>query len=468
MSALAIELNDAGVIVLDEAHCAEEATPPSPGIALLDGERLVTGLSAMRRSRLKPRFVHSRFWDELDTQPLPRPFPRNMSRADLAHAHLEAIWKPVASGVDAVVLAVPGFHADRELGLLLGIARACSIPVCAMIDSAVAASAIGFSGEKLVHLDLHLHRAVATKLRRTSVLARGRVEWSDGVGLLALHDGWARLIAEIFVRETRFDPFHLAESEQALYLHLPRWLEELCHRSSTVIRLETGGKERFIELAREHVVRWAAPYYELIGRLLNSQKSPDGPTTVLLSHRLAGLPGLEERLSGDSGAQWIRLPAMAAASGALRHRERIRSVQEDEAITFVTQLPVEDPIGVESPAGEAASSVVARPVPTHILYDAVAHPITVEPFHFGVGVPEHEPGINLAGAAAGVSRLHCRIYRRDDQVWVEDLSTYGTFVNGRRVNGKLHLSTGDRLRFGSSGIEVQLIAVVGSHGASRD
>jgi pSer/pThr/pTyr-binding forkhead associated (FHA) protein len=41
---------------------------------------------------------------------------------------------------------------------------------------------------------------------------------------------------------------------------------------------------------------------------------------------------------------------------------------------------------------------------------------------------------------------------------VEDLSTWGTFVNGERVSGRAVLAPGDRVRVGSPGVELLLIA----------
>jgi pSer/pThr/pTyr-binding forkhead associated (FHA) protein len=44
-------------------------------------------------------------------------------------------------------------------------------------------------------------------------------------------------------------------------------------------------------------------------------------------------------------------------------------------------------------------------------------------------------------------------------VIVEDHSTYGTFLNGSRLEGRASLAAGDRLRLGTPGIVLQLIAV---------
>ena len=42
---------------------------------------------------------------------------------------------------------------------------------------------------------------------------------------------------------------------------------------------------------------------------------------------------------------------------------------------------------------------------------------------------------------------------------VEDHSSTGTFVNGERVSARAVLRAGDRLRLGSPGVELLLIAV---------
>jgi len=50
-----------------------------------------------------------------------------------------------------------------------------------------------------------------------------------------------------------------------------------------------------------------------------------------------------------------------------------------------------------------------------------------------------------------VSRYHCWLSRRDDQVLVEDLaSANGTFVNDERVREPRALRPGDRLRVGDT------------------
>jgi pSer/pThr/pTyr-binding forkhead associated (FHA) protein len=55
-----------------------------------------------------------------------------------------------------------------------------------------------------------------------------------------------------------------------------------------------------------------------------------------------------------------------------------------------------------------------------------------------------------------VSTVHARLYRRGDDVFVEDLgSRNGTFVNGERIESPTKLRRGDRVQFGETVGEVQ-------------
>jgi hypothetical protein len=53
------------------------------------------------------------------------------------------------------------------------------------------------------------------------------------------------------------------------------------------------------------------------------------------------------------------------------------------------------------------------------------------------------------------STLHARLFRRNDQLWVEDLgSTNGTYVNSERIAKAVRLGKGDMLQVGSTVFEV--------------
>lgn len=55
-----------------------------------------------------------------------------------------------------------------------------------------------------------------------------------------------------------------------------------------------------------------------------------------------------------------------------------------------------------------------------------------------------------------VSQLHARVFRRDGQLFVEDLgSTNGTFLNRKKVSAAAAIRKGDRLQIGKTVMELQ-------------
>lgn len=485
MLTVAIDFNDAGLTAL--ADSASPKSPPrlleeaSPGYALLDDDRLMTGSDAQSRARLNPRWVHNRFWDELDTEPLPRPFPRNLSRADLAHAHLTDVWRRIATAcpdVDNVIFTLPGSCSEERLALVLGIARACEIPVRGLIDSGLAAALHALEGDadaeirgrsgqqpaRLLHLDMHLHRTVLTELELGGALARQRLAVDQSVGLAGLNDVWARRIAELFVMHTRFDPLHAAGTEQSLYRILPVWLTSVRRNGDARLVIEGGGKEHTVELPGEALVSAAAVQYDSVVRLVRSLLPAEEPATLFLSHRIARLPGLEPRLRLDNPDLGIvHLPVAAAAAGALANKGHVLTLED--ALPFVVRIELGAAQSDNKDTETARSAGYGSMSATHVLHQGVAHPVIDDPFLLGVALPSGSSGLQLASDATGVAATHCALHWESSRLVVEDRSDTGTFINDVRVVGRAPVDTGDRLRLGAE-LELQLIAVSNDHGTS--
>ena len=65
------------------------------------------------------------------------------------------------------------------------------------------------------------------------------------------------------------------------------------------------------------------------------------------------------------------------------------------------------------------------------------------------------PGCGVALPDGTVSQLHARVFRRDGQLYVEDLgSTNGTWVNRVRVSAPVPVRRGDHLQVGATVLEV--------------
>jgi hypothetical protein len=341
---LAIALNDAGVALASGRSLLVE----SPGYAIVEDGGFLVGEPARRHSKINPRLVHNRFWDGLSTEALARPAPQATLVADLAAAHLAHLWDRRPDDTEGAIFVVPGTYSQQQLGLLLGIAEERRVPVRGLMDAALACCHQPCSSGALLHLDLHLHRAVLTVLEQGTRLHRAAVTSTEAVGLVSLYETWAKLVAKQFVRESRFDPLHGGETEQEMHDRLPNWLRNLVEQSSTLVEMRASdGRVHAIELARDAIVAAAGDAYEDIARLLTDRVS-QGPGSLLLSHRLCALPGCVQRLGDLADLQIVPLAPGAAALGALRHAAHLSNGPPN---TLTLSLPWRAKPELRPPAG---------------------------------------------------------------------------------------------------------------------
>jgi len=456
MSVLVIELNDSGILVGDAEHCRDAG----PGYAMLDPEGLKIGEAAQRESRLRPRQMHNRFWLELDAGSLPVPSAHAATCADLACAQLRSLWQSYGGDrVEAVIFAVPGFYSRDALGLLLGIAQATDIPARGLVDTAVAASGAPLADRRLVHLDCHLHASLLTELSGVERLSRGEIHFVEAAGLAGLSERWIKTVAEAFVRQTRFDPLHNAKTEQKLFDSVPDWVGRLEADNELEVAIEHQGRTVSAKVAGRQMLEAAESFYERLVRLVESARRARGPLTVQLSHRLALLPGLVARLGDIEQTEVVTLPESAVVRGALARSAQI--LTSAEAVHYVTTLDqtaaaeVLDAAALPQPRDDQPRPPRSRP--THLLNGAIAFPLGEDPLTVGTAPPSDARGVKPNGPPEGISRRHCSVYVRGDDVILDDHSRYGTFLNERRVEGQTTLRVGDVVRVGSPGSRLLLI-----------
>lgn len=445
MSTIGIEVVDAAVtVVRDGVRLAA-----SPGVAVLDPAALVVGERAAAAARLRPVLAADRFWSDLAQESFAGGSERGPSHADLAYAHLTAIWQAVGTPDDIAVFAVPGSMRLHQLGLLLGIARRIGIAVGGAVDAGVAACVPLAARAAVMHLDVQLHQTVLTRLEGTSVLRRRQVEIAPRAGIKVMYAAWAQLVSEAMVRRTRFDPLHQAATEQQLYDRLPGWLEALRAAESLDVTVDTEGGSFGATLRREQFSFAAEAWYAQITELVRAGHRADEPATLALSSRAALLPMLAERLATLPRVELQVLADTAAAESAAARMDEIGPA---EPPVLVTALPRRNETPV--PVRRRKAAVPA----THAVFEGRAHAIEGEPLVVGAGSGDGRR-IALAGPGEGISRLHCTLTRRDGHSLVRDHSRYGTFVNGERVEGEAELGAGDRLRVGTPGVVIELVAV---------
>lgn len=454
---LALEINDAGLVLARDGELLAE----EPGCAMLDGREAETGAAAMRRARLKPLYAEMRYWQDLGTAPLARPMPAAATNAEVAYAQLATLAGGLPAADRRLLIAVPAWYTRDQLAVLLGVCGEAGFETVGLVDAGLAAAALEPAPESLLHLELTLHRAVLTVLDHGGELRRTRYELLPQHGWLALQQAWLDLIAAAFVRKTRFDPLHEAANEQRLWDGLPGWLATLEREPAVTLEQQAGGVTHAVELLREDFAATATRIYDGLAQALQRARPAGGPLYLRLSHRLATLPGFGERLAELRDCEVTRLPRGAAALGALAYERTLQ--REPGAVVLVQRLPVPLRAGPSRAATSPALAVPLAHRPTHVVLDSRAWSIRREPLTIGSAVPAGLRALAVA-AGPGISRQHCTLVRDDDGAWLEDLSTYGTLVNGERVRGRVPLRAGDRLRIGSPGVECELVRVVDDDG----
>jgi FHA domain len=462
---LALELNDARLLLAtDDAASAGEHAPhivaSAPGIACITTAGVLVGVAAAAQARLQPQRIHSRHWRELSTAPLGRAPRPELCAADLAFEQLRALRAECgkdSSDDSRWLIAVPAGYSRGQLGLLLGVATEAGATEIGLVDAALAACALARMPRHVLHLELQRHCAILTAIEQTEGGAsRARYEIDEHCGAQRLEQLCLDSVAAQFVRQTRFDPLHQARSEQLLADAVPRLLGALLAADTAPMSLEGGGVLLTVELTR---AQWLAAAEGVYGALLQllQRARPAGQTVELrVGARAQAFPGLVERLQTLKSCVLTLLPEGAAAYGALLHATAIFRGGEPALVCVLPLAHLSDegePAAVAAPPSTHATA-------THLLHSGRAWPLSTAPLTIGTQVPAEVRALLLPAGTPGISRVHCRVQVQDGVVLVEDLSTFGSFINEERVHGSATLQRGDRLRLGTPGLILDAIEVV--------
>ncbi len=435
MSVALLDINDSNL------QLWQDGTPlRSPGYALLNGDHYLFGNPARAAARLRPREINTRFWWQLNTEPLLPALGPARHCADLAHAHLQDIHRQ-ASTVTELILAVPGSMQRDQLALLLGIVQESPFTAVGLVNRSVAlGSAFACSG-RLFHLEIQLHQGVITELRQidgqTELL---RTTPLPGCGLLQLQERLIEPIATAFIRQTRFDPRRKAETEQLLYDTLPDALRAL--QNGTESNLEIGGYQARIERAELHKAgeRLFSALAEAMGSSQKGDRLVVDPIATLL-------PGLTKQLPACEVAA-----ANALWQSVSQHRDLL--VQREQALNFVTALPcLEAAPAAEQTAPAAEQTETSASVGGHAEAAAqvpVGSATDREPDSRGqtATAPTHLLCAASARplAAAGTELIEgCEVSREDQRWLLRGARASAVMVNGAPYRSGQALGAGDQL-----------------------
>lgn len=351
---LVLELNDAALSL----HQDDRILYQQMAIAYLDGDTLAFGDAALRNARRHPQKTHQQYLAHLNAAPLPNPGRQVANHADLVYRHLLELL-PLADR--PAIVAVPGFLATEQLGVLLGIANEAGFEIRAFVDAALLMAGGARLQPPTWLLDLHATRCCLTELRCGEELSRGLVEPLTSAGLNSCLDGWANLAADRFVQDSRFDPLHAADTEQQLYDQLHAWRQS-GGEADLALEIRHRGAVRRTQLSR------AALQEKLAQRLAPVAEKVPSAAQLLVAPRSAALPGLMAALR-NLGLRPEALPENALSRAAAQHADALNELKLVAALPIATSAPAPQ----ESP--QAA---------THALHGHQAWPLAGNPF----GLPE--------------------------------------------------------------------------------
>jgi len=434
MSKVVIELNDSGIIVASEDGLILE----SPGYAILKEDEIQVGAEAFEQSRLHPRQSHNQFWNRLSLDSLPHPTAKYRHQADLAHAHLLSIGNSIED-VKEVIFAVPPNYAKEQLSMLLGVAQESPLQIVGLVDCGVAAASQLPLEPAVIFVDMQLHQTVLSLMQVGKKIKRTRVEVLPDAGMVTLYDRWVKLIADQFIEQCRFDPLHNAITEQALYRHLPDWVKALKSNEEVTLEIESSGSRFQARLLQSSFVEKTSPVYKQISDAITSLLPAEAPQ-VLLTDRIAGLPGIEQRLPLHHA-----LEPTAVTRGCHANLDSI--VCKPESLQFITALPASN----QNNNANTTKADIEHVQPSHLLLNHIAYGL--DRAWFG-GVAAEAGQLMINDDLHSLDQL---LFSVSEQGILKAINGAKVFLNDQVLGETAELSCGDQITVSGSKGAVRLI-----------
>ena len=381
MSTAIIELNDSGILCHAPGHA--EAAPTSPGYALLQNHGVITGQQALGQAWLQPQQSFNQYWYQLSLSPLNITNQHARHHADLAYAQLQQLYAD-AGQPQLMVFAMPSNTTAEHLGILLGLVKASPFNAAGLVDAAVAAASQSGLKGTLLHADIQLHTTVLSELNSAERVQRQTARQYPDIPLKAIHDTWAQFIADRFIREYRYDPLHTAAGEQQLHDRLPGWIAQLNTATEIETELSAPQGDFRLQIQRSDFIAANQRRWQRLAEVLSSTPYD----SLLLSHRLASLPGVLDSLEAAGHDNIVTLAADATITACLAQGDAIAAAVDntngDAQLSFITALPA-----LSSPGKKPISSTTTpqQGTASHLLQGHRAYPLAQGLVLLGDGTP---------------------------------------------------------------------------------
>ena len=325
----------------------------SPGFAGTAEKVPVFGSRALELTRLHPQQNFNQFWFQLSLDPLINKSKYFRHQADLAYGHLENISSLYGLNGETI-FAVPSHYTPTQLATLLGLVRHCSMDAAGLVDMSLLALANLPEHQHAMFMDIQLHQTVLTLVsRENGAIKREKVLPIPGTGLMALYDSWVSTIADSFIKQSRFDPLHNADTEQYIYNQLEGWLAAVNQNQEILLEINNKGAIHQASLTLKNFSRRAENIFNRVKQELDSIATNHTPVYVL--ERAMLLPGLQQTLPEIAGVA----DDVITVNG-YRHLDLIRS--DGDNLKLITRLPLDKAAMVP----QSAARTVNRP--THFVF----------------------------------------------------------------------------------------------------
>ncbi len=436
MSVHIIELNDRNVVLRNQ----DDVLIQSPGFANTADKDPLFGEEARKIARLHPRHTFTQFWSQLSLDPLVNSSSHFRHQADLAFAHLDNIGKQQDLKGE-VIFTVPSNYNRNQLSVLLGLVQSCEFDAAGVVDMPLLAASTANHPEITVYLDIQLHQSVLTTFRKQEgKLQRDRVVQIPGTGLIALHDAWANMVTDEFIKQSRFDPHHNAETEQYVYNQLEDWINRSLDDNEILMEINNKGA---VYQARINQGYFDQRVRNIYGRIRTELENLAGNEYSL------ALPASQSRLPGLS----LYLNNIEAVEDSLLLENCLANlphIQGDTgAVSFTTSLPS------SSPSRDVTTPAVKSPgAPTHLL---VGHRAYALPARFQLGKASEDSGSIILNIPGGNGEVDISL--NADGTRIAYTGSGVLEINNLAVEDVQSAVAGDVLSIPESGIALTLIQV---------
>ncbi len=348
-----IELHDHNVRISSPQGLLGE----SPVFANTFEKPPVFGADALGLTRLHPQQSFNQFWFQLGLDPLVSKNKLFRHQADLAFGHLESITKQFELEGETV-FAVPSHYSAAQLATLLGLVKHCSINAAGLVDLALLAMAQLQEHQHALFMDVQLHQTVLTLVtKEQGEILREKVLPVPGTGLLSLQDAWANTITDAFIKQSRFDPLHNADTEQYIYSELENWLKTVVINKEILLEINNKGAIHQASLTLKNFEQRAQSIFNRVSQEIDGITSTVTPIYTL--ERVSSLPGLQQAMP-----KIVAVSNNAITENGFQHLDLIKG--SGEALKLVSRLPV-------TLASTTTSEATEELQPSHFIFQHKAY-----------------------------------------------------------------------------------------------